>query len=67
MPVFVCHYHLLYDPFDVLVCSFDNAIHLRPVGRRVMMLDHELRAELGDHSVIKLAPLSVMILSGIPC
>ena len=53
----VCHRHLLYDLLDVLISSLYNAIHLRPVRRRVIMLDLELCAELGDHSVIKIATI----------
>ena len=53
MPVFVYHRHLLYNIVDVLVIQFNNAIHLRPVGRRVMMLYLELFTELSDHYVLR--------------
>ena len=57
MPVFICHCHLIYDLLDVLISSFYNAIHLRPIRRRVMMLDLKLRAKLGNHSVIEIGTI----------
>ena len=57
MPVFVCHRHLLHNLLDVLVSRFNNAIHLRPVGRRVMMLYLELLAKLGDHLIIEICTI----------
>ena len=52
MPVFVCHRHLLYNLLVVLVSRFNSAIHLGPVGRRVMMLYLELFTQLSDHCVV---------------
>ena len=52
MPIFVCHCHLLHNLFDVLISCFNGPIHLRPVGRRVVMLYLELLAELSDHLVV---------------
>ena len=57
MPVFVRHRHLLYDLFDVLISSFNSAVHHRPVGRRVMMLDLELCVELSDHGIVKVGSI----------
>ena len=57
MPVLIGHCHLLYDLLDVFVSGFHSAIHLRSVRRRVMMLDLELHAELGDHSVIEIGTI----------
>src|ERR1051325_8676925 len=53
VPIHVSHYHLLYDLLDILVGSFHCATHLRPIWRRVVMLDLELRAEFGDHLVVE--------------
>ena len=55
MLIFVCHRHLLYDLFDIFISSFYNTIHLRPVRRKVMMLDLELHAELSDHNIIEIS------------
>ena len=57
MPVFVCDCHFLYDLFNVLISSLHSAIHLRPIRRRVMMLNLQLRAELDDHSVVKIGTI----------
>ena len=54
MPVFVCHRHLMYNFLDVLVSRFNNTIHLRSVGRRVVMLYLELFTELSDHCVVEI-------------
>src|ERR1044072_1762155 len=54
MPIFVSHCHFLYNLLNVLVGGFHCAVHLRPIRRRVMMLDLELRAEFGDHLVVKI-------------
>src|ERR1044072_6461950 len=54
MPIFVSHCHLLYSLLNVLVGGFHCAIHLRPIRRRVVMLDLELRAEFGDHFVVEI-------------
>ena len=51
MVVFVCDCHFLYDLFNVLIRSFDNTIHLRPVRGRIVMLDLELLAQDSDHSI----------------
>ena len=56
----------MYNLLDVFVSCFNNAIHLRPVRRRIMVLYLELFTELGDHCVVEIVPLSVIILSGIP-
>src|ERR1051325_4111189 len=52
MPIFVSHCHFLYNLLNVLVGGFHCATHLRPIRRRVMMLDLELHAEFSDHLVI---------------
>ena len=57
MPVFVCHRHLLYNFLDVLVSRFNNAIHLRPVGRIIMMLYLELFTELNDYYVVEICTI----------
>src|ERR1044072_9128312 len=57
MPILVSHCHLLYNLLNVLVGGFHCAIHLRPVRRRVVMLDLELRAEFGDHFVIEIGAI----------
>ena len=44
----------LYDLLDVLICGFDNAIHLRPVRGRIMVLDLELHAQCGDHIIVEI-------------
>src|ERR1051325_3395801 len=54
MPIFVSHCHLLYNLLNILVGGFHCAIHLRPVRRRIVMLDLELRAEFGDHLVVEI-------------
>ena len=54
MPVFVCDYHFLYDLFDILICGFDNTVHLWPVRGRIMVLDLELHTQCGDHSFIEI-------------
>src|ERR1044072_7596592 len=54
MPIFVSHCHLLYNLLNVLVGGFHSAIHLRPIWRRVVMLDPELRAEFGDHLIVEI-------------
>ena len=41
----------MYYLFNVLISNLYSAIHLRPVSRRVIMLDLELLTEFGDHSV----------------
>ena len=41
------------DLLDVFVSSFNSAIHLLPIRRRVMMLDFKLHTKLGDHSIIE--------------
>ena len=66
MPVFVCHRRLLYDLLDVFIGGLYNSIHLRLVRRRVMMLNLELCAKLGDHNIIEIGTITVMILSRIP-
>src|ERR1051325_10666652 len=54
MPILLSHCHLLYDLLNVLVGGFHCAIHLWSIWRRVVMLDLELRAELGDHLVVEI-------------
>src|ERR1043165_4533051 len=54
MPILVSYCHLLYNLLNVLVGGFHYAIHLRPIRRRVMMLDLELRAEFGDHLIVEI-------------
>ena len=54
MPISVCHRHLLHNLLDVLISRFDSSIHLRPVGRRFMVLYLELFAEFGDHRVVEI-------------
>ena len=57
MPVFVCHCHLLYAFLNVLVSSLHNAIHLRPVRERIMMLDLDLFTEFGDHRIFEICTI----------
>src|ERR1043165_9635393 len=57
MPIFVSHCHLLYNLLNVLVGGFHCTVHLRPIRRRVMMLDLELRAEFGDHFVVEIGAI----------
>ena len=57
MPVFICHRHLLHNLLDILVSCFNSAIHLRPVGRRIMMLYLELFTELDDHCVVEICTI----------
>ena len=47
----------MYTLLDVLVSCFNNPIHLRPVGRRVMMLYIELLAELSDHCIVEICTI----------
>src|ERR1051325_7913309 len=54
MPIFVSHCHFLYNFLNILVGGFHCAIHLRPIWRRVVMLDLELRAEFSDHLVVEI-------------
>src|ERR1044072_4364386 len=54
MPILVSYCHLLYNPLNVLVGGFHCAIHLRPIGRGVVMLDLELHAEFGDYFVVEI-------------
>src|ERR1051325_10149871 len=54
VPILVSHYHLLYDLLDIFVGGFHCAIHLRPIWRRIVMLDLELRAEFSDHFVVEI-------------
>ena len=53
MSVFVCDYHFLYDLFNVLIRGFDNTIHIWPIWGRIVMLDLELLAQGGDHSIFQ--------------
>ena len=53
MPVFVCVCHFLYDLFNVLIRGFDSTIHLWPVRGRIVMLNLELLAQGGDHSIVQ--------------
>ena len=53
MPVLICVCHFLHDLFNVLICSFDITIHLWPVRGRIVMLDIELLAQGGDHSIVQ--------------
>ena len=53
MPIFIGHYHLLYNLIYVLVGNFHRAIHLRSLWRRVVMLDLELHAEFSNHSIVE--------------
>ena len=54
MPVFVSDCHFLNDLLHVLVSRFNGAVHLQPVGRRVMMMYLELFTEIGDHCVVEI-------------
>ena len=54
MPVFACHRYLLYDFPNILVSSLHNAIHLRLVRGRIMMLDLELFTESGDYCIVEI-------------
>src|ERR1051325_9121677 len=54
MPILVSYCHLLYNLLNVLVGGFHCAIHLRPIRRRVVMFDLELRAEFSDHLVVEI-------------
>ena len=54
MSVFVCDCHFLYDLFNVLIHGFDNTIHLRPIRGRIVILDLELFAQGGDHSIVQI-------------
>ena len=53
MPVLVGDCHLLYDLLDIFVSSFNCTIHLWSVGRSIVMLNLELLAQGGDHSIVK--------------
>ena len=66
MPVFIDYCHFLYDLLYILIGGLHNAIHLRPVMRRNIMLDLKLRIEFGDHSIIEVGTIIWIILSGIP-
>src|ERR1051325_6677245 len=57
MPILVSHCHLLYDLLDILIGGFHCVIHLRPIWRRVVMLNLELRAEFDDHFVIEIGTI----------
>src|ERR1051325_8552313 len=54
MPIFVSYCHLLYNLLNVLVGGFYCAIHLRPIRRRIVMLDVELLADFCDHLVVEI-------------
>ena len=54
MPVLVDYCHFLYGLLDVLICGFDNTIQLWPIRRRNMVLDLELHAQCGDHSIVEI-------------
>ena len=57
MPIFVRHCHLLHNILDILISYFYSSIHLRPDGRRVVVLCLELLAELSDHLVVKIGTI----------
>ena len=54
MLVFVGYYHLLHNILDIFIGSFHFTIHLRPVWRRIVMLDFELYAEFHNHSIVEI-------------
>src|ERR1044072_2781302 len=54
MPILVSHYHFLYYLLNILIGGFHCAIHLRPIWRRIVMLNLELRAEFDDHFVVEI-------------
>ena len=66
MPVLVGHYHILHNLLNVFVGHFYCAIHFRFIRRRIVMLDFELSAKFGNHNIVEVSPIVVMILSGIP-
>ena len=55
MLIFVGHYHILHNLLYVFIGSFHYAIYLRPVWRRIMMLDFELSAKLIDHNMVEVS------------
>ena len=57
MIVLVGYCHFLYDLFDVLICGFDNAVHLWPVRGRIMALDLELHIQCGDHIIVEICTI----------
>ena len=57
MSVFVGYYHLLYNLLNVFVGCFYCAIHFMSIRRRIGMLDFELSAKFGNHSIIEVSPI----------
>ena len=47
----------MHNLLNVFVGLFDCAIHFRSIQRRVVMLDFELSAKLGNHSIVKVSPI----------
>ena len=58
MPVFICyHHHLLHNLLDIFIGSFQCAIYLGSVRRRIMMLDFELSEKLRNHSIVEISSI----------
>ena len=57
MPVFMRHYHILYNLLNVLIGGFHYAIHLWSIWRRMVVLDLELHAEFCDHSIVQISTI----------
>ena len=51
------NHHLLYNLLNVFIVLFNNAVHLRSVRGRVMMLDFERLTKLLHHLVIQIGPI----------
>ena len=52
MPIFIGHSHLLDNFLDVFVCRLYCPVHLRPVGRGVVVLDFKVLAHFPHHLVV---------------
>ena len=53
MPIFICYNHFLNNLLDVFVCSFNSPIHLRSVGRRIMMCNLEVFTKGFNHIFVQ--------------
>ena len=49
--------HLLHNFLDIFIGCLYNPIHLRPVGRRIVVLSLELFTEFSDHFVVEIGTI----------
>src|SRR3954463_8049024 len=64
MPVFVSDDHFLDDLLNVLISSFDGAVHFWSVRRRVMMLNLEFLTQFFHHLVVQVRTIVSNDLAG---